>query len=114
MDTAELALLSQPGAAFFGIHASNGGRVMLLPGGMPLRHAGQIIGATGVSEGSDEELEPPDGGALAPGWRRVPVLAEFLAGDPTQHFSGVVDSDPQLGAPGIAIPSPCARAESHS
>jgi uncharacterized protein GlcG (DUF336 family) len=55
MDTAELGRLSQPGAPFFGIHASNGGRVMLLAGGMPLRHAGQIIGATGVSGGSDEE-----------------------------------------------------------
>jgi uncharacterized protein GlcG (DUF336 family) len=55
MDTAELGRLGQPGAPFFGIHASNGGRVMLLAGGMPLRHAGQIIGATGVSGGSDEE-----------------------------------------------------------
>jgi uncharacterized protein GlcG (DUF336 family) len=54
VDTAELGRLSQPGAPFFGIHASNGGRVMLL-GGMPLRHAAQIIGALGVSGGSGEE-----------------------------------------------------------
>jgi uncharacterized protein GlcG (DUF336 family) len=55
MDTAKLGGLSQPGAPFFGIHASNGGRVMLLAGGMPLRHAAQIIGALGVSGGSGEE-----------------------------------------------------------
>ena len=55
MDTAELGRLSQPGAPFFGIHASNGGPVMLLAGGMPLRHAAQIIGALGVSGGSGEE-----------------------------------------------------------
>jgi len=55
METAELGRLSQPGGPFFGIHASNGGRVMLLAGGVPLRHAGQIIGALGVSGGSDEQ-----------------------------------------------------------
>jgi uncharacterized protein GlcG (DUF336 family) len=55
METAELGRYSQPGAPFFGIHASNGGRVMLLAGGAPLRHAGQIIGALGVSGGSGEQ-----------------------------------------------------------
>jgi uncharacterized protein GlcG (DUF336 family) len=55
METAELGRYSQPGGPFFGIHASNGGRVMLLAGGVPLRQANQIIGALGVSGGSDEE-----------------------------------------------------------
>ena len=55
METAELGRYSQPGAPFFSIHASNGGRVMLLAGGVPLRQAGQIIGALGVSGGSDEQ-----------------------------------------------------------
>jgi len=55
METAELSRYSQPGAPFFGIHASNGGRVMLLAGGAPLRNAGQIIGALGVSGGSGEQ-----------------------------------------------------------
>jgi uncharacterized protein GlcG (DUF336 family) len=55
MDTAELGRLSQPGAPFFGIHTSNGGRVVLLAGGIPLRHAAQMIGALGVSGGSGEE-----------------------------------------------------------
>ena len=55
METAELGRLSQPGAPFFGIHASNNGRVMILAGGAPLRDADQIIGAVGVSGGSDEQ-----------------------------------------------------------
>jgi len=55
METAELGSYSQPGGPFFGIHASNGGRVMILAGGVPLRHAGQVTGAIGVSGGSDEE-----------------------------------------------------------
>src|SRR5271169_5606413 len=49
METAELGSYSQPGRPFFGIHASNGGRVMILAGGVPLRQVGQIIGAVGVS-----------------------------------------------------------------
>jgi uncharacterized protein GlcG (DUF336 family) len=55
METAELGRYSQPGGPFFGIHASNGGRVMILSGGVPLRAAGKIIGAVGVSGGSDEQ-----------------------------------------------------------
>jgi uncharacterized protein GlcG (DUF336 family) len=55
METAELGRYSQPGGPFFGIHASNSGRVMILAGGVPLREAGNIIGAVGVSGGSDEE-----------------------------------------------------------
>ena len=35
--TKDLAALSQPGGQFFGIHASNEGRVMIFAGGMPLK-----------------------------------------------------------------------------
>ncbi|HEX9466539.1 MAG TPA: heme-binding protein [Alphaproteobacteria bacterium] len=62
METAELGRYSQPGGPFFGIHASNGGRVMLLAGGVPLRRADRIIGALGVSGGSEED---DSGGAQA-------------------------------------------------
>src|ERR1700686_3265610 len=55
IETAGLGRLSQPGAPFFGIHTSNNGRVMILAGGAPLRDADQIIGAVGVSGGSDEQ-----------------------------------------------------------
>jgi uncharacterized protein GlcG (DUF336 family) len=41
--------------AFNGIHASNGGRVMIFAGGVPLKRNGQVIGAIGVSGGSGEQ-----------------------------------------------------------
>src|SRR5258708_27951052 len=67
METAELGRLSQPGAPFFGIHASNNGRVMILAGGAPLRDADQIIGAVGVSGGAHEQecASPPARGETA-------------------------------------------------
>lgn len=49
--TAELAELSQPGKDFYGIHASNGGRVMIFAGGIPLKRGDTVIGAIGVSGG---------------------------------------------------------------
>jgi uncharacterized protein GlcG (DUF336 family) len=53
--TKELAAQSQPGAQFYGIHVSNGGRVMIFAGGIPLRRAGTVEGAIGVSGGSGEQ-----------------------------------------------------------
>ena len=53
--TLELGLNSQPGEQFFGIHASNHGRVMIFAGGIPIRVNGQIAGAVGVSGGSGEQ-----------------------------------------------------------
>src|SRR5260221_7549367 len=58
METAELGRLSQPGAPFFGIHASNNGRVMILAAPAPPRDADQIIGAVGVSGGAREQEFP--------------------------------------------------------
>jgi uncharacterized protein GlcG (DUF336 family) len=52
LETAQLAENSQPGQQFFGIHASNHGRVMIFAGGIPLRRGGSVIGAIGVSGGS--------------------------------------------------------------
>src|SRR5258708_29894286 len=43
---------SQPGNQFFGIHASNHGRVMIFAGGIPLQRDGVVVGAVGVSGGS--------------------------------------------------------------
>ena len=53
--TLELGRNSQPGDQFFGIHASNHGRVMIFAGGIPIRVNGQIVGAVGVSGGSGEQ-----------------------------------------------------------
>lgn len=53
--TRDLAKFSQSGGQFFGIHASNEGRVMIFAGGVPLRRAGKVVGAIGVSGGSGEQ-----------------------------------------------------------
>src|SRR5215212_3512405 len=53
--TKDLAEHSQSGGQFFGIHASNGGRVMIFAGGIPLKRDGKVVGAIGVSGGSGEQ-----------------------------------------------------------
>jgi len=50
--TKDLAGHSQSGGQFFGIHVSNGGRVMIFAGGLPLKRDGKRIGGVGVSGGS--------------------------------------------------------------
>jgi uncharacterized protein GlcG (DUF336 family) len=55
ISTKELAKFSQSGGQFFGIHASNDGRVMIFAGGIPLTRAGKVVGAVGVSGGSGEQ-----------------------------------------------------------
>src|SRR5581483_11398777 len=51
IETKALAELSQSGDQFFGIHASNRGRVMIFAGGVPLKRGDQVVGAVGVSGG---------------------------------------------------------------
>jgi uncharacterized protein GlcG (DUF336 family) len=53
--TKELAELSQPDKDFFGIHASNNGRVMIFAGGIPLKEGQTVVGAIGVSGGEGEQ-----------------------------------------------------------
>src|SRR5436305_11633298 len=53
--TKDLATQSQSGGQFFGIHASNDGRVMIFAGGVPLKRDGRVVGAVGVSGGSGEQ-----------------------------------------------------------
>jgi uncharacterized protein GlcG (DUF336 family) len=53
--TKDLAEHSQSGGQFFGIHASNGGRIMIFAGGVPLTRNGEVVGAIGVSGGSGEQ-----------------------------------------------------------
>src|ERR1700733_15377761 len=55
ISTLELGRNSQPGSQFYGIHASNHGRVMIFAGGVPLKANGQVVGAVGVSGGSGEQ-----------------------------------------------------------
>jgi uncharacterized protein GlcG (DUF336 family) len=50
--TKDLGANSQSGDQFFGIHASNNGKVMIFAGGIPLKKDGKVVGAIGVSGGS--------------------------------------------------------------
>src|SRR5215467_12535014 len=53
--TRDLAQHSQSGGQFFGIHASNHGRIMIFAGGIPLKEEGKVVGAIGVSGGSGDQ-----------------------------------------------------------
>jgi uncharacterized protein GlcG (DUF336 family) len=53
--TQDLAGEAQSGGQFFGIHASNDGRIMIFAGGIPLKREGKVVGAIGVSGGSGKQ-----------------------------------------------------------
>src|SRR5215468_2501184 len=55
IETKELAKHSQSGGQFFGIHASNNGKIMIFAGGIPLKRDGKVVGAIGVSGGSGDQ-----------------------------------------------------------
>ncbi len=55
IQTKDLGDNSQPGNQFYGIHASNQGKIMIFAGGIPLTRNGEVIGAIGVSGGSGEQ-----------------------------------------------------------
>ena len=55
IETKELGKLAQPGEDFYGIHASNDGKIMIFVDGVPLKRLGKVVGAIGVSGGSDEQ-----------------------------------------------------------
>jgi len=51
IETKALGEFSQPGKDFYGITASNDGKVMIFAGGVPLKRNGAVVGAVGVSGG---------------------------------------------------------------
>lgn len=55
ISTKDLATHSQSGNQFFGIHASNNGKIMIFAGGVPLKKGGKVVGAVGVSGGSGDQ-----------------------------------------------------------
>jgi uncharacterized protein GlcG (DUF336 family) len=55
IETKDLAKYSQSGDEFFGIHASNDGKVMIFAGGVPLKRGGAVVGAVGVSGGMGKQ-----------------------------------------------------------
>ena len=64
--TKDLATHSQSGDQFFGIHASNNGRIMIFAGGIPLKQGDKVVGAIGVSGGSvEQDQEVAEAGVAA-------------------------------------------------
>ena len=64
--TKDLATHSQSGGQFFGIHASNDGKIMIFAGGIPLKKDGNVVGAIGVSGGGgDQDHAVAEAGAAA-------------------------------------------------
>jgi uncharacterized protein GlcG (DUF336 family) len=55
ISTKDLGDNSQPTQQFFGIHATNHGRVAIFAGGVPLLRDGKVVGAVGVSGGSGDQ-----------------------------------------------------------
>ena len=66
LPTKDLAENSQPTQQFYGIHASNHGRIMIFAGGIPVRRDGVVVGAVGVSGGSGaQDQEVAEAGSTA-------------------------------------------------
>ena len=60
---------SQSGDQFFGIHASNQGRVMIFAGGIPLKRGDRVVGGIGVSGGlGKQDQAVAEAGAAAFGF----------------------------------------------
>lgn len=55
IETKALGENSQSGDQFFGIHASNHGRIMIFAGGVPLKQGDRVVGAVGVSGGTGKQ-----------------------------------------------------------
>lgn len=47
--THDLAVQAAPGGPLFGLHTTAHGRFVIFGGGVPVRHAGDVVGAVGVS-----------------------------------------------------------------
>ncbi|OBF33841.1 hypothetical protein A5724_01535 [Mycobacterium sp. ACS1612] len=62
--TSELATLAAPGGELFGLHANAGGRLVIFGGGLPIAHAGAIVGGVGVSGASAADDESCAAAAL--------------------------------------------------
>ncbi len=68
LTTRKIGEMAQPGQPLFGINTTNGGRIVIFAGGIPLMRDGEVIGAIGVSGGTvDEDEEVSEAGAAALG-----------------------------------------------
>ena len=68
LTTRKIGEMAQPGQPLFGINTTNGGRIVIFAGGVPLTRDGKVIGAIGVSGGTvDEDEEVAEAGVAALG-----------------------------------------------
>jgi uncharacterized protein GlcG (DUF336 family) len=66
LTTRKIGEMAQPGQPLFGINTTNGGRIVIFAGGIPLMHDGEVVGAIGVSGGTvDEDHEVAEAGVAA-------------------------------------------------
>jgi uncharacterized protein GlcG (DUF336 family) len=66
LTTREIGEMAQPGQPLFGINTTNGGRIVIFAGGIPLMRDGELLGAIGVSGGTpDEDHEVAEAGFAA-------------------------------------------------
>ena len=66
LTTREIGEMAQPGQPLFGINTTNGGRIVIFAGGVPLMREGEVVGAVGVSGGTpDEDHEVAEAGVDA-------------------------------------------------
>ncbi len=66
LSTKEIGEMAQPGQPLFGIHTTNGGRIVIFAGGLPLARDGEVVGAIGVSGGTvDQDQEVAEAGVAA-------------------------------------------------
>ena len=66
LTTRKIGEMAQPGQPLFGINTTNGGRIVIFAGGIPLMRDGEVVGAIGVSGGTvDEDHEVGEAGVAA-------------------------------------------------
>jgi uncharacterized protein GlcG (DUF336 family) len=66
LTTRKLGEMTQPGQPLFGINTTNGGRIVIFAGGIPLMRDGEVVGAIGMSGGTvDEDHEVAEAGVTA-------------------------------------------------
>src|ERR671916_1484917 len=66
LTTRKIGEMAQPGPPLFGINTTNGGRIVIIAGGVPLMRDGEAAGAKGVSGGTvDEDHEVAEAGVSA-------------------------------------------------
>lgn len=64
--THELGKISQPGQVAYGLANTDGGRLIIFGGGLPLRNGKKVVGGIGVAGGlANQDQEVAEAGALA-------------------------------------------------